>query len=154
MLYLYLLWLRFDNELKKDIKVKDYLQHWLEKNFLLALGGLAVIFSPIVTTLFFVGVISMIDFFSGIAGAKVKGEKIQSQKMIRKFYVVFGYFCGILVAHILEAYFGDVVPMTKAVVAIIAITEIQSVRENITAITGVDILKPLQRILERKSESE
>lgn len=137
---------------RNKMNMRESFEHWLAKYFLLAIAALCTFLSPIVPTLFFVGMISVIDFVTGIIGAKVKGEKIQSRKMIRKFYAVFGYFCGIMIAHILEMYFGDVVPMTKAVVAIIAITEIQSVRENIEAITGVDILKPLERILKQKAE--
>lgn len=132
--------------------MKHAIQEWFIQNSWAIILGILAYLAPLQSTLFFVGVVSMIDFFSGIAGAKVKGDKIQSRKMIRKFYVVFGYFCGILVSYILEGYFGDQIPMVKAVVAIIALTEIQSVRENITAITGVDILKPLERILKSKAE--
>jgi phage-related holin len=148
-----LLWLYFCFHAKhKQVDMRESFEQWLAKYALLAIAALCTFLSPIVPTLCFVGMISVIDFITGIIGAKAKGNEIKSSKMIRKFYAVIAYFLGILIAHILEGYFGDVVPMTKAVVAIIAVTEIQSVRENITAITGVDILKPLERILIKKSE--
>jgi phage-related holin len=150
-----LLWLYFCFHTKNEkIDMRESLEQWLAKYSFLALAALCTFLNPIVPTLCFVGMISVIDFVTGIIGAKSKGEEIKSSKMIRKFYAVMAYFLGILIAHVLEGYFGDVVPMTKAVVAIIAVTEIQSVRENITAITGVDILKPLERILIKKSEQE
>lgn len=132
--------------------MRESLEQWIAKYCMFVMAAICTLLSPIVPTLCFVGMISMIDFFTGIIGAKAKGHEIKSSKMIRKFYAVIAYFLGILIAYVLENYFGDVVPMVKAVVAIIAVTEIQSVRENITAITGVDILKPLERILIKKSE--
>lgn len=148
-----LMWLYFTfAKEKEEIDMRESIEQWAAKYCLLIIAAIATFLSPIIPTLCFVGAISMIDFITGILGAKSKGQEIQSSKMIRKFYAVCAYFLGILIAHILERYFGDVVPMTKAVVAIIAVTEIQSVRENITAISGVDVLKPLERILIKKSE--
>jgi hypothetical protein len=40
------------------------------------------------------------------------------------------------------------------VIAMIALSELQSMRENIEAITGVDLLKNLFGFLQRKSQSE
>ena len=148
-----LLWLYFAfHRESKEIDMRESFEQWLIKYASFVISVVCTFLSPIVPTLCFVGMISVIDFVTGIIGAKSKGHEIKSSKMIRKFYAVIAYFLGILIAHILEGYFGDVVPMVKAVVAIIAVTEIQSVRENITAITGVDILKPLERILIKKSE--
>jgi hypothetical protein len=50
-------------------------------------------------------------------------------------------------------YFGDEIPLVKPVIAMIALSELQSMRENIEAITGVDLLKNLFNVLQRKSES-
>jgi hypothetical protein len=84
--------------------------------------------------------------------AKTKGELITSNKMIRKFYAVLSYFLAILISHVIGGYYGDADFMVKAVVAIIAVSELQSVRENIKGVTNLDILKPLINMLERKSE--
>jgi hypothetical protein len=53
---------------------------------------------------------------------------------------------------VIGGYYGDADFMVKAVVAIIAVSELQSVRENIKGVTNLDILKPLINMLERKSE--
>lgn len=124
---------------------------WINKYALLILTGIVTFIAPIQETLFFVGMISVADFVTGLMKAQ-KANNVSSRKMINKLYAVTGYFIGICIAHSLEGYFGDAIPMVKAVVAIIALTEIQSVRENIKEITGTDILSPLTKILQRKTE--
>lgn len=124
---------------------------WFNKYGVLILTGIVTYLAPIQETMFFVGLISIADFVTGIMKAQ-KSRTITSRKMINKLYAVIGYFIAILIAHSLEGYFGDAIPMVKAVVAIIALTEIQSVRENIKEITGTDVMSPLTKILQRKTE--
>jgi phage-related holin len=153
--FLYLLLCRIDRTLKREateMEIKASLESWLYKNIALIVAAIATFLTPLYPTLWLVGLISMIDFLTGVMGAKSKGEEITSNRMIRKFYSVIAYFLGILIAHVIGGYYGDADFMVKAVVAIIAVTEIQSVRENIKNITGVDILKPLIKMLERKSD--
>jgi phage-related holin len=118
----------------------------------LALAAVLTYLAPLQSTLFVVGAVSLIDFITGIMSAKTKHELITSNKMIRKFYAVLSYFLAILIAHVIGGYYGDADFMVKAVVAIIAVSELQSVRENIKGVTNLDILKPLINMLERKSE--
>ena len=118
----------------------------------LALAAVLTYLAPLQSTLFVVGAISLIDFITGIMSAKTMGEVITSNKMIRKFYAVLSYFLAILISHVIGGYYGDADFMVKAVVAIIAVSELQSVRENIKGVTNLDILKPLINMLERKSE--
>lgn len=150
---LFYIYVSLRNESEK-VDMRESFEGWLAKYLAFIIAALATFLSPLYPTLWLVGFISFIDFVSGIMGAKSKGEDITSNKMIRKFYSVIAYFLGILIAHVIGCYYGDADFMVKAVVAIIAVTEIQSVRENIQAITGVDILKPLIRILERKQEQD
>lgn len=118
----------------------------------LALTAVLTYLAPLQSTLFLVGAISLIDFITGIMSANTKGEVITSNKMIRKFYAILSYFLAILISHVIGGYYGDADFMVKAVVAIIAVSELQSVRENIKGVTNLDILKPLINMLERKSE--
>lgn len=118
-----------------------------------AVAGLAAFVSPLQETLVFVGMLVVADFALGVAKA-VKNKNLRSRRMIDKFYISTGYFIGILVAQAMEGYFGDAVPMVKAVVAIIALTEIQSLRENIENLTGTDILKPIVKILRKEANEE
>lgn len=109
--------------------------------------------SPLTSTLVFVGFLVACDFITGLAKASKKGT-VTSEKMIAKFYDSIGYFIGIIVAAFTEQYFGDAIPMVKAVVAIIALTELQSLRENIKELTGTDILQPIINILKKKGEGD
>lgn len=122
---------------------------WTNKYLLLIIMGVATFLAPIQGSLLFVGLISIADFITGLMKAQKAGN-ISSRKMINKAYAAAGYFIAILVAHGVEVYIGDIAPIVKSVVAIIALTEIQSVRENVKEMTGTDVLSPLIKFLERK----
>jgi hypothetical protein len=122
-----------------------------EKYLPLILTGIIAYLSPIVTSLIFVGGLVMFDWITGM----IKGSKLgtfNSRTMIKKFYTGSSYLIAIAAVRLCEVYFGDEVPLVKPLVAIIALSELQSMRENIEAITGVDILKHLFGFLQRKSD--
>ena len=122
-----------------------------EKYLTLILTGMIAYLSPIVTSLIFVGGLVMFDWITGM----IKGSKLgtfNSRTMIKKFYTGSSYLIAIAAVRLCEVYFGEEVPLVKPLVAIIALSELQSMRENIEAITGVDILKHLFGFLQRKVE--
>jgi hypothetical protein len=122
-----------------------------EKYLPLILTGVIAYLSPIVTSLIFVGGLVMFDWITGM----IKGSKLgtfNSRTMIKKFYTGSSYLIAIAAVRLCEVYFGEEVPLVKPLVAIIALSELQSMRENIEAITGVDILKHLFGFLQRKSD--
>jgi hypothetical protein len=115
-------------------------------------AGFIAYFSPIFGALFFVGFLVMADWITGM----IKGAKLQtftSRGVIRKFYTGAAYLVTIMVVRMAELYFGDEIPLVKPLVAIIALAEIQSLRENIEAITGTDLLKQLAGILQRNDKN-
>lgn len=114
--------------------------------------GLIAYLSPILTSLLFVGGLVMFDWITGVIKAHKLGE-ISSRKMIKKFYTGTSYLVAIAAVRLCEVYFGDEIPLVKPVIAMIALSELQSMRENIQAITGVDLLKNLFNVLQRKAES-
>jgi phage-related holin len=114
--------------------------------------GLIAYLSPILTSLLFVGGLVMFDWITGVMKAHKLGE-ISSRKMIKKFYTGSSYLVAIAAVRLCEVYFGDEIPLVKPVIAMIALSELQSMRENIQAITGIDLLKNLFNVLQRKSES-
>lgn len=126
---------------------------YIQKYLLYILAALLTFILPIQDSLLFVGVISMLDFCTGIARAQMLGL-LQSRKMIKKFYTAISYFIGIIIAHYVQLYFDSDIPIVKAVVAIIAVTETQSVRENIKDTTGKDILKPIFDVLHVKENED
>jgi phage-related holin len=94
----------------------------------------------------------MLDWITGVMKAHKLGT-LSSRAMIKKFYTGSSYLVAIAAVRLCEVYFGDEIPLVKPVIAMIALSELQSMRENIQAITGVDLLKNLFNVLQRKSES-
>ena len=111
-------------------------------------AGLMAYYTPLREVFVFVGILVISDFVTGISKA-IKNKEFTSAKCIRKFWVSLGYFVGISVARAFEIYIGQDV-IVKPMVAIIAVTEVQSLRENILALTNVDIIKPITNLFIKK----
>ncbi len=111
-------------------------------------AGLLAYYTPLKEVFVFVGILVFADFITGIAKA-IKNREFSSAKCIRKFWVSLGYFVGISVARAFEIYIHQDV-IVKPMVAIIAVTEVQSLRENILVLTNVDIIKPITNLFIKK----
>jgi len=111
-------------------------------------AGLMAYYTPLKEVFVFVGILVFADFITGISKA-IKNREFTSTKCIRKFWVSLGYFVGISVARAFEIYIGQDV-IVKPMVAIISVSEVQSLRENILALTQVDILKPITNLFIKK----
>lgn len=125
----------------------------LEKYLPLIIAGIVAYLSPIYTSLLFVGSLVMFDWITGMIKGSKQG-KFNSRSMIKKFYTGSAYLVALMMVRACELYFADEsnIPLVKPLVAIIALSELQSMRENIEAITGTDILKGLFNFLQRKSD--
>jgi phage-related holin len=123
-----------------------------EKYTIYLITGLVAYLTPILTSLLLVGGLVMFDWITGVMKAHKLGT-LSSRAMIKKFYTGSSYLAAIAAVRLCEVYFGDEIPLVKPVIAMIALSELQSMRENIQAITGVDLLKNLFNVLQRKSES-
>jgi hypothetical protein len=123
-----------------------------EKYTIYLITGLIAYLTPILTSLLFVGGLVMFDWITGVMKAHKLGT-LSSRAMIKKFYTGASYLVAIAAVRLCEVYFGDEIPLVKPVIAMIALSELQSMRENIQAITGIDLLKNLFNVLQRKSES-
>lgn len=120
------------------------------KYFMYLVAGVTAFFSPIAGSLAFVGFLASADFITGVIKAHKAGN-ITSKRMIDKVYSSLGYFIAITIAHVVETHIvNDIVPMVKAVIAVIAVTELQSLRENIKEITGVDLLNTVTNVVKKK----
>jgi phage-related holin len=115
--------------------------------------GLIAYLTPILTSLLLVGGLVMFDWITGIIKSHKLGT-LSSRAMVKKFYTASSYLVAIAAVRLCEVYFGDQIPLVKPVIAMIALSELQSMRENIEAITGIDLLKNLFGFLQRKSQSE
>jgi phage-related holin len=123
-----------------------------EKYTIYLVTGLIAYLTPILTSLLLVGGLVMFDWITGVMKAHKLGT-LSSRAMIKKFYTGSSYLVAIAAVRLCEVYFGDDIPLVKPVIAMIALSELQSMRENIQAITGIDLLKNLFNVLQRKSES-
>ena len=112
--------------------------------------GLMAYYTPLREVFVFVGILVFSDFITGISKA-IKNREFTSTKCIRKFWVSLGYFVGISVARAFEIYIGQDV-IVKPMVAIISVSEVQSLRENILALTQVDIIKPITNLFTKNNE--
>jgi phage-related holin len=111
--------------------------------------GLMIYFSPIVGDLLFVGFLVIVDWITGLLkGAKT--NTFSSHLAIKKFWVSVGYLFGILVVRAIEVHYNMNNLIVKPVVAIITISELQSLRENFQTLTGTDILKPVINLFKKK----
>ncbi len=123
-----------------------------EKYLVYITTGLIAYLTPIITSLLLVGGLVMFDWITGVMKAHKLGT-LSSRAMIKKFYTASSYLVAIGAVRLCEVYFGNEIPLVKPVIAMIALSELQSMRENIQAITGIDLLKNLFNVLQRKTES-
>jgi phage-related holin len=123
-----------------------------EKYTIYLVTGLIAYLTPILTSLLLVGGLVMFDWITGVMKAHKLGT-LSSRAMIKKFYTGSSYLVAIAAVRLCEVYFGDEIPLVKPVIAMIALSELQSMRENIQAITGIDLLKNLFNVLQRKTEA-
>ena len=126
----------------------------IERYLPIIIAGVVAYLSPIYTSLLFVGSLVMFDWITGMIKGSKQG-KFNSRSMIKKFYTGSAYLVALMMVRACELYFSEEsnIPLVKPLVAIIALSELQSMRENIEAITGTDILKGLFNFLQRKSEN-
>lgn len=122
-----------------------------QKYFPIVAAALFSYFAPIGTAMLFVSWLVMADWITGV----IKGHKtktLSSRKMIKKFYTGSSYLVVLAVVRACDIYFQVDVPLVKSVVAIISLSELQSLRENVEAITGTDPLKNVFSFIQRKGE--
>lgn len=85
------------------------------------------------------------DMATGITAAKHRGEAINSKGMRRTVRKIIGYFAAIVCVHgcdfVFEVQKSYGFDMTFSVAALIALTELKSVLENVSSYTGIEIWK-------------
>lgn len=120
------------------------IRKFFSKYWLSIMAGFMAFFTPLKEVFLFVGIMVMADWITGIAKG-LKTNTFTSAKCIIKLWTSLGYFISIIIAKSIEDY-THLDAIVKAVVGIIAISELQSLRENIQILTKVDILKPIMNI--------
>lgn len=118
------------------------------------MAGLSVlaVFSPIEAVIMSVFALVAADFITGVWASKKKGKKITSGGFKRTVGKLFLYEIAICAAFLVQTYLtGDLLPALKLVSALIGLTELKSVLENLDAINGDSFFNS---ILNRVAQSE
>lgn len=98
-------------------------------------------------------ILIFIDLVLGVWRAKKVGEKITSKELRRSVNKICAYELAIISAFIVEKYMLDF-PVVHSVTALIGLSEIKSIFENIHIITGIDFWQALTSKLQGKKEKE
>ena len=108
---------------------------------------MAAYFSPITLMLHIVLIFIAIDFLTGIYGSYRKKTPIISSRL-RKTIEKFVFYIGaIIIAWMFQIQFADWTNLAQLVGGFIAATELLSIYENITAITGLNLIAKVKSIL-------
>ena len=128
--------------LKDETMNIDVSTIWAQMSPLLlkALGWAAVFLAPVksvmLATIFLVGT----DLVTGLYAAHKRSEKISSNGIRRTVTKTLAYMAAIICSHVMNLYFLDgVIDSVKIVSGLIAVTEFQSLMENLSSILKFDL---------------
>lgn len=102
---------------------------------------LLAIFAPIKGMLITTGVMIFADLITGVWAAAKRGETISSAGLRRTATKIFVYESALMLAFLAETYLSDVLPFVKMASAMISVTELKSIYENLNSISGANLLK-------------
>jgi phage-related holin len=118
------------------------------KDWLFKILMMIVAFTADLHTMFY-AVITLLafDFAFGIAASWKKGEAITSHRMWNTFSKMALYCLGILLSHVVELWLAPEIPWVRIITYFIAITEMYSVYESLTTLSGRDFFSFLKEQL-------
>ena len=111
------------------------------------MGMIGAYLSPLTSTIIAVGVLIVIDMVFGLIGAYKQKIKISSRRLSDTLIKMLVYQLLIISGFIIETTLVDWIPFTKIVVTFISITEIISIDENFTNISGLPFINYLKNII-------
>lgn len=104
--------------------------------------ALLAVLAPIKAIMLAALALIVIDLITGLWRAKKTGENITSSGIRRTITKIVAYELALIAGLIMEQYLlGGSMPVIKLVAGLIAMTEGKSVLENLSEITGVDLVK-------------
>ena len=122
----------------------------LIKKWYYYMGLIGVYLSPIQPVLIGVGVLITIDLVFGIMAARKEGQKISSRKLSQTLIKLFVYHLLIISGHIIEKTLIPFLPMVQIILMFLGITEMISLGENFSRITGMNFIGFIKKILNNK----
>jgi len=98
-------------------------------------------FAPIVTVMCAILVLMLIDLIVGVIASKKRGEKFSSTKLGNSGIKLLLYLIGIITGHLMALYFIPGIPWVNIVAGLIGATEVVSIFENISDVTGTNFIR-------------
>ncbi len=115
--------------------------------------ALLAVFAPVKTVLITSLVLVVADFLTGVWGAWKRGEKITSGGFKQSVVKATIYELAIVLAFVAEHFLiGDLLPATKIIAALIGLTELKSILENLDSINGTPVFQTVIQKLVKKNE--
>lgn len=101
------------------------------------------VFLPVQGLLTTSAILIAVDLISGVVAAHKRKEPITSSGLRRTISKLFVYEIALILAFLAETYMMPMIPVTKMVSSLVALTELKSIYENLDSITGGDLLKTI-----------
>lgn len=98
-------------------------------------------------------VLIMFDMFTGIASARHSGNIIKSAKVVRTAYKIIFYFLFISAGHMAENVIGANLFLDETILAVLAMTELISIMENIGKLGYAVPMKLLDKLHKLRDEN-
>lgn len=97
-------------------------------------------FSPIKMFVNLVLFLVAIDFITGLYASLKRGDKFRASKMVRTVEKIALYSVSIISAYLLQKISGDGDWMPRVVALFIGATELKSIFENVSSVTGTNVI--------------
>lgn len=125
------------------------------RDSLLTLGiTILAVLAPVQSLMFALCGLIAIDLVTGLWRARRAKEKITSNGLRRTVTKVLAYNLAIITGFILEQYFvGSILPAAKIIASFIAVTEVKSILENVSVITGLDLKQLIFRLAQGQKDN-
>lgn len=118
----------------------------------LAIVAIMAIFAPIHAVMLTALMLIVVDLITGILAARKRKEKIASAGLGRTVIKVVIYQAAIMLGFLTETYLtGPEVPVSKIITGYIGLTELTSIVENMSIISGTSLMKSLVDRLSSKN---
>lgn len=102
--------------------------------------GIMVFLSPIKDVMLAITILIVADAFTGIWASHVKNERFSSSKFFSSITKLIVYLMLIMISHLVELHLIPELPLVKLSIWFITITEFSSLVENISIISGRDVI--------------
>lgn len=128
----------------------------MKQHALPLLVALLTLLAPIKVIAFAVGFMVLVDLGTGVWASARTGQGITSDRFGRSVRKSLVYLIALVVAQVAQAHvFENAAPIVKVVSGLIGSTELLSIFENLSRISGVDFTKALvEKILPTQREKK